>query len=304
MATRLVTCSDLAVDYGDFRALDQVNLDFGNTGVTGLIGVNGAGKTTLIHAMSGLIPRSAGTVSMIEGTNIIGYCPDTPTFEPWLSAPEVLEQSVALTAQPKPDPESIAATLQTVGLGEVGERRVGGFSRGMKQRLGVAAALILKPRLLFLDEPTSALDPVGRDEMLELIEVLGQELHVVFSSHLLGDVQRVADSLVVIHQGQVRYQGLLASFLGGADPVIEIDTDASPQALCNRLSAAGIAAVADPTANRVEVGAEAKADVFALLAEIPDGITAVRVHTTSLQAAFRAEIEDGVSSQSREASHA
>lgn len=285
----LVSCSDLVVDYGDFRALSNVELRFGCEGVTGLIGVNGAGKTTLIHALTGLNPRSAGDLAVLKEHNVMGYCPDTPSFEPWLSAPEVLEQSMALTRQPIATADEIAATLTTVGLGDVGARRVGGFSRGMKQRLGVAAALVLKPKLLFLDEPTSALDPVGREEMLHLIRALGREIHIVFSSHLLDDVERVAQSLVVIHQGSVLYEGSTAGFLSRTKPSVDVLSRDSAQ-LRQDLEDAGIEWSSEGDAGRLSVEPSEKAGLFAVLARDASNVEAVLVERTSLQVAFQAEI--------------
>lgn len=199
--------------FGDFRALDGVDWSVEGTGVVGLIGLNGAGKSTLIRVALGLQSVTAGTVEVPIGLAAVGYCPDTPGFEPWLTAREVLEQSRAIGAARRDRArEPVDAVLATVGLERSGHRRVGGFSRGMLQRLGIAAALVRDPEMLILDEPTSALDPEGRAAVLALIRDLGERMTVVFSSHLLADVEELAEGLLVLHHGRVVFQGSAADF--------------------------------------------------------------------------------------------
>lgn len=194
----LVEIHDLTVRFKDFAALKKVNGKITNRpGVVGLIGPNGAGKTTLIHAIFGQEPVEHGQI-LIDQTAKLAYCPDTPEFEKYLTA------------------------LQQVGLAEHQNRLVGGFSRGMKQRLGIAAANILKPQLLFLDEPTSALDPFGRQAMLGLINEIAQTTTVVISSHLLNDIQQIAERLLVLNRGEMIFSGALTDFIAGTDDSVEI----------------------------------------------------------------------------------
>lgn len=194
----LVEIHDLTVRFKDFAALKKVNGKITNRpGVVGLIGPNGAGKTTLIHAIFGQEPVEHGQI-LIDQTAKLAYCPDTPEFEKYLTA------------------------LQQVGLAEHQNRLVGGFSRGMKQRLGIAAANILKPKLLFLDEPTSALDPFGRQAMLGLINEIAQTTTVVISSHLLNDIQQIAERLLVLNRGEMIFSGALTDFIAGTDDSVEI----------------------------------------------------------------------------------
>src|SRR6266545_3446958 len=148
---------------------------------------------------------AAGTAAG-TGTPGPGPGPDVPEFEPWLSAFEVVDLARYYVA-PELDADAVLRTLHTVGLYEQADRRVGGFSRGMTQRLGLAAALIGDPRLLLLDEPTSALDPAGRAEILDLVAAMRGHRTVIFSSHILGDVQRVADQVGVLRAGRLIYQG-------------------------------------------------------------------------------------------------
>ncbi|MQY24040.1 Vitamin B12 import ATP-binding protein BtuD [Nocardia sp. RB20] len=202
----------MSVRFGDFTALDHIDWTVAGPGVIGLIGLNGAGKTTLIRAVLGLQRVGAGVVRVPIGLGAIGYCPDTPGFEPWLSAREVLEQSLAIGPGRRAGRVSVDATLESVDLARHAHRRAGGFSRGMLQRLGIAAALVRQPEVLILDEPTSALDPEGRAAVLALIRELGERMTVVFSSHLLADVEDLADRLLVLHRGHTVFTGDTATF--------------------------------------------------------------------------------------------
>jgi ABC-2 type transport system ATP-binding protein len=210
-----VTTRGLVRDYGGGAGLHGIDLAVPRTGVYGLVGPNGAGKTTLLSILAGLRRADAGEVLVNVTAGRIAVCPDTPEFEPWLTATEVVRQSYGLVfparrgaAQGGPaDPGRVAAVLAEVGLTDAAKRRVGGFSRGMTQRLGLAVALVLDPELLILDEPTSALDPAGRAELLALIARLADERTVIFSSHILADVERVADYIGVLDHGHLLFQG-------------------------------------------------------------------------------------------------
>jgi ABC-2 type transport system ATP-binding protein len=189
---------------GDVGVLG-VDLNVGGHEVLGLVGPNGAGKTTLISLLCGLIRPDRGSVAV---AGRLALCPDTPQFEPWLTGTEVLRQSHTL-ARPgdRLDAARVARVLHDTGVAAYAERRCGGYSRGMTQRLGIAAALIVDPELLILDEPTSALDPNGRADVLELIRATGRERSVVLSSHALADVQRTTDRIAVMDAGRVLFDG-------------------------------------------------------------------------------------------------
>ena len=187
--------------------LRGVDLTVPARGVYGLVGPNGAGKTTLLSILAGLRRPDSGSVA---STSRVMLCPDTPAFEPWLTAAETVELFAGL------GPRSGTGTsraLDLVGLAAARDRRVGGFSRGMAQRLGLAVVLASGADVLLLDEPTSALDPQGRSDMLDLIAALGREHAVVFSSHILADVQRVADTVGVLRDGRLIYQGPVEELL-------------------------------------------------------------------------------------------
>jgi ABC-2 type transport system ATP-binding protein len=198
--------------FGDTLALDDVDLVVRPGLVFGFLGRNGAGKTTALRILSGLARPTGGTAHVLghdvtRATDVvrarIGFLPDVPGFYPWMTAREYLQfagqlfglDSVTLAARTD-------ALLEMAGLASV-TTRVGGYSRGMKQRLGIAQSLINAPSLLMLDEPTSALDPIGRREVLEMVASLRGRTTVFFSTHILADVERVCDAVAILEQGRV-----------------------------------------------------------------------------------------------------
>ena len=201
----VVATSGLTKDYGGAGLFD-VDLRVPRGSVYGLAGPNGAGKTTLLSLLSAIRRPDRGTINMDIGRNQVAVCPDVPEFDRWLTAAEVVDLARSLVA-PGTGGEAVAAALDTAGLAGSAGRRVGGFSRGMVQRLGLACALVRAPELLILDEPTSALDPAGRAEMLSLVAAMRGHRTVIFSSHILADVQRIADQVGILRDGRLLYQG-------------------------------------------------------------------------------------------------
>lgn len=198
--------------YGDTRALDGVNLTVPQGSVFGFLGPNGAGKTTTLRILTGLANPTTGTAHIL-GHDVtsadndvradIGFLPDVPGFYPWMTAPEFLRFAGGLFGLTGDVLEArVEALLGLAGLTGV-KQKVGGYSRGMKQRLGVAQALINSPKILMLDEPTSALDPIGRKEVLDMLSALAGRTTVFFSTHILSDVERVCDTVAILHKGVV-----------------------------------------------------------------------------------------------------
>ena len=204
----VVTTSVLTRDYGG-TGLFGVDLAVPRGSIYGLVGPNGAGKTTLLSIVSGVRRSDSGTVRLDVPRDKIAVCPDVPEFDGWLTAYEVVDLARALVAgrQREGDSQAIVAALRTAGIADAADRRVAGFSRGMVQRLGLACALVTNPELLILDEPTSALDPAGRAEILNLVAAMRGRKTVIFSSHILADVQRVADQVGILRDGRLLYQG-------------------------------------------------------------------------------------------------
>ena len=200
-----VATFDLTRDYGGTGLFD-VTMHVPPGCVYGLVGPNGAGKTTLLSLLTGMRRADSGTISLTVPRGKIAVCPDVPEFDRWLTAYEVVDLARALI-DAVPDGTAVLHALQSAGLADAADTRVGGFSRGMTQRLGLACALVGEPQLLLLDEPTSALDPAGRADVLDLVGDLRGECTVIFSSHILDDVQRVADQVGVLRDGRLLYQG-------------------------------------------------------------------------------------------------
>lgn len=207
-----IEASRLTKTYGTKRALDAATFAVPEGQVVGFLGPNGAGKTTTLRILLGLACATSGAISVFgedaarAGNAVrsrVGYLPDVPGFPAWMTAPEFLRFAGSLFGLSGATLRArVESLLALAGLTDV-THRIGGFSRGMKQRLGVAQALINAPSLLVLDEPTSALDPLGRKEILTMIEALRGKATVLFSTHLLDDVERVCDSVIVLNQGRV-----------------------------------------------------------------------------------------------------
>ncbi|MBU1251095.1 MAG: ABC transporter ATP-binding protein [Actinobacteria bacterium] len=233
--TAAVEITQLVKTYGRHRALDGLDLRVEEGSVHGFLGANGAGKTTALRILLGLARQTSGGVRVLgqepgsaSVSPRIGYCPDVPGFFSWMTAREVLESSARLFGLPTGTTRRrIDELLELTGLRGV-DARVGGYSRGMRQRLGIAQALINSPALLVLDEPTSALDPLGRRVVLDLLAELRGRTTVLFSTHLLPDVERVCDTVAIIDHGRVLTAGSLAhvrTAFGGVQARIDVDVD-------------------------------------------------------------------------------
>ncbi|MGY1624825.1 ABC transporter ATP-binding protein [Geodermatophilus sp. SYSU D00965] len=220
-ASPAVWCSGLRKRYGRRTAVDGVSFTVGRGEVVGLLGPNGAGKTSVIKMLLGLVRPDAGDVVLLgrpgrdpQSRLRVGYLPELFRYQQWLTAAEVLSLHARLARVPMTADEG-RERLAAVGLdGRAGDR-VGGFSKGMQQRLGLAVALVGRPELVVLDEPTSALDPLGRVDVRDLVLSLkAQGVAVLLNSHLIGEVERVCDRVVILDHGRVAAAGTLAELLG------------------------------------------------------------------------------------------
>jgi ABC-2 type transport system ATP-binding protein len=215
--TAVIETRGLTKTYGAVRALDGLDLSIPRGGVYGVLGPNGAGKSTLFRILLGLIRPTAGEARVMGGSvddvshmRRTGSMIETPRFPPYMTARQVLrwlalEHGAGGSAD-------IPHWLQRVGLTEAADRRVRGFSVGMMQRLGVAAALMSRPELVILDEPTSGMDPPGIQEMRALIRSLATDdgVTVVLASHQLLEVQRVCDRVAILHKGRLVREGAVS----------------------------------------------------------------------------------------------
>lgn len=243
-----VEITHLSKRFGKALALDDISLSVEPGSIFGFLGPNGAGKTTTLRILTGIATPTSGTATVL-GLDVrqaahdvrreIGFLPDVPGFYPWMTARDFLEFAAKLFGlDARARATRIDSLLEMAGLATV-TARIGGYSRGMKQRLGMAQALINAPRLLLLDEPTSALDPIGRREVLEMIASLRGRTTVFFSTHILGDVERVCDTAAILHQGRVVANAPVADLkrrAGAEWIVIEVEGDA--RALSDRVAGA------------------------------------------------------------------
>lgn len=222
--------SELAVEtiglskrFGRRIALADLTLSVVRGEIFGLLGPNGAGKTTAVKALVGLVRPTGGAATVLgrplgdrETRKRIGYLPELFRYQEWLDARDVLDVHARLLGIPtKRRADAIATGLARVGLAPRARERVGTFSKGMQQRLGLAVALLGEPDLLLLDEPTSALDPVGRHDVRKIVEAeRARGATVILNSHLLSEVERVCDRIAVVDCGRVVAQGGIDEFLG------------------------------------------------------------------------------------------
>jgi ABC-2 type transport system ATP-binding protein len=207
----MIRTGDLTRDFGTTRALDHVSMYVSSGSIYGLVGPNGAGKTTILNLLAAVDSPTSGTIQI--DTDRVALLPDTPSFDAWLTGREVVELSLNLGQSASS--LDVDTMLEATGIEHASNKAVGGYSRGMLQRLGIAATLVTQPTLILLDEPASALDPQGRREVLDLITQLRGTATVVFSSHILGDVQEVCDTVGILRSGQMLFEGSLGDLLTG-----------------------------------------------------------------------------------------
>ncbi len=215
----VLTIKNLKKSFGSKEVLRGFDLSVSEHCILGFIGRNGAGKTTTMKAILGLLKPSSGQIHVMgekvhfgqtRTNRYIGYLPDVPEFYSYMTPSEYLNLCGAVSGMNKSDIVTRSKELlEQVGLG--GERRrIKGFSRGMKQRLGIAQALLNQPKLLICDEPTSALDPAGRKEILDILLAVKEQTTVLFSTHILSDVERICTEAAFLNDGKIAMQGTIA----------------------------------------------------------------------------------------------
>lgn len=219
--------------FGEKVVLSDLCLSVPEHSVFGFVGKNGAGKTTAMKMVLGLLPGDGGEI-YVNGEKVtfgqnktnryIGYLPDVPEFYGFMTPKEYLTMCGQITGMAKGEIKNRTEELLTlVGLSKE-NKRIRGFSRGMKQRLGIAQALLNRPKLLICDEPTSALDPIGRKEILDILSAVKGQTTVVFSTHILSDVERICDRVAFLHNGKIARAGTLDEVKGAArSGSVEID---------------------------------------------------------------------------------
>ena len=290
-----VTARGLVKRYGEIVAVDHVDLTVEPGDVFGYLGPNGAGKTTSLRMMLGLIRPSQGSVRLFgrdplaEGAKalagVAGFV-EEPRFYPYLSG----RKNLRLLAD-YDDVDSrtrIEAMLELVDLRDRAKDRVGGYSHGMRQRLGIAASLIRQPRLLLLDEPTTGLDPAGMRDMRELVRRLADEgITVLLSSHLLGEVEDLCNRVAIVRKGRIVYEGALKQLLATASAGYRMRTTEPERARVLCLSQPGIEEVAlDGAELAFKADEDAVATLTIALGQARIGLTGLVPATASLEELF------------------
>ena len=214
----ILTLNNVSKKFGNKQVVKNLSFEVPQNKVYGFIGKNGAGKTTTMKMILGLVKADEGEI-MVNGERVtfgqnttnkyIGYLPDVPEFYGYMTPGEYLKLCGKITGMTDAEIKIRSdELLELVGLGEE-KKRIKGFSRGMKQRLGIAQALLNSPKLLICDEPTSALDPVGRKEILDVLSKVKEQTTVIFSTHILSDVERICDEVAFLHDGNIVLKGSL-----------------------------------------------------------------------------------------------
>ncbi len=287
-----VEIEHLTKRFGAALALDDVSLVVPPGSVFGFLGPNGAGKTTTLRILTGLALPTRGSARVLgqdvrhpthDVRRSIGFLPDVPGFYPWMTARDYMRFAGRLFAlDERTVAERTESLLDMAGLASV-STRIGGFSRGMKQRLGVAQALINAPSLLLLDEPTSALDPIGRREVLEMIASLRGRTTVFFSTHILADVERVCDTAAILHQGRVVAHAPVAELKRrtGTEWIV-VDVEGDARALAERIAGAPWLRTAELAGSSLRV---AVVDLAAAQRAIPQAVAALGLGLRRFEAA-------------------
>lgn len=240
----LLQTNDLSKQYNKEYAIKNVNFSIKDKSCIALIGPNGAGKTTILKTLAGLIKPTTGKISFSNLTadndirSMIGYLPQYPNFPSWMSGREFLIFSGQLANLSREAAEQRTnELLDQLELIDAADKRIKGYSGGMKQRLGIAQAIIHKPKLLMLDEPVSSLDPIGRRYVLTLMEELKKDMSILFSTHILSDAEEISDELILLQKGKIIESGSIESLKNKYQTtMIELEFTGDPIYFKNQLS--------------------------------------------------------------------
>mgnify|MGYP001469325176 FL=1 len=224
----LVTAQDLTKAYNNTNVVENLSFSLQEGKCVALLGPNGAGKTTTLKMLAGFIQPTSGTITFDvqslsdDFRNYVGYLPQFPVFYRWMTGYEFLVYVGELANLSKKEAsEKADELLELVNLKDFKKMRISKYSGGMKQRLGIAQALIHSPKLIILDEPVSALDPIGRREVLNLMRELKKDATILFSTHILNDAEEVSDEIILLNKGKIIEKGNLSE-LNAADDTVTI----------------------------------------------------------------------------------
>jgi ABC-2 type transport system ATP-binding protein len=241
-----IQVSNLCKSFGNFQAVSNISFEIGDNKVVGFLGPNGAGKTTTLRMLVGLSQPSSGEVKIADNQMIFGksdvnknfgYLPEAPSFYNWMTGQEYLGFIYdTFSLDYKKRSTRISELLTLVSLTESKNKRIGSYSNGMKQRLGIAQALVNDPPILILDEPVSALDPIGRRDVLNIINNLKKSKTILFSTHILSDVDKICDEIIVINHGKIIANTPIAELKEkNTGSILEIEFSSNPEKLIAKL---------------------------------------------------------------------
>jgi ABC-2 type transport system ATP-binding protein len=285
-----ITTAGLTKHYPGVQALTDLTLEVPAGSIYGFLGPNGAGKSTTIKLLAGLTRPTRGSAA-VAGIPIeagaayrreVGYLAQEPRFYDWMTGRETLGFVSSLyPPEQRANADAVRSTLARVGLADAADRRTSEYSGGMRQRLGIAQALIGRPSVLLLDEPVSSLDPIGRREVLELMAELKGETTVFYSTHILEDVQRVSDHVAILDQGR------LVRAESTADLLASFDRDQLRVVLGGAVDATAVAMASLPGVTGVEL-AERTGDIRNFVVHVdPAAAPAVQAAITAFAAEHR-----------------
>lgn len=294
---KLMEVQSLTKSFGKHVAVNDLSFSIEEGHCVALLGANGAGKTTTLEMLASLQKPTKGSVSFLgvekkDFREDIGYLPQYPVFFSWMNAVEYLVLMGELSGMSKAKATARAdELLELLGIADAKKRKIGGYSGGMKQRLGIAQALIHEPKLLMLDEPVSALDPVGRREILELMKLLKETTTILFSTHILHDAEEVCDDVIMIHKGELAVSGSLSELRKKhQEDVIVIAADENLETWAGSIESWDVVSKVISTNHKIEIYvksvAEARTQLLAEINEKQLPITNFSVGRTSLEDLF------------------
>lgn len=293
---------NLKKSYGSIEVLKGISFEIKKGTIYGFLGPNGAGKTTTMNVLSGLIGFNSGEI-IIDGMELkknkrellkkVGYLPQNPVFYGYMTAIEYLSFIGRINnMNDKEIRERSEKLINIVGLSDAAKRKTGGYSGGMKQRFGIAAALFKNPEIVFLDEPTSALDPEGRMEVLEFIKSLKKEGITVFlSTHILNDIERICDEVSILDKGEILVSDNLENLKNKyIQPIFDIEFETNPGEIRERLTRIGWIKNIKSKDNRLSVYVSdidaAKSNLLRLMVDGNNPVTSFNLRKSNLEDIF------------------
>src|SRR4051812_29288498 len=294
---KLLEVNSLTKSFDKQTAVNDLSFSIEEGRCVALIGPNGAGKTTTLEMLAGLLNPTNGSIAFLGNKTAdyraqIGYLPQQPVFFPWMNGLEFLLFTGQLFGIPKTKVTKRAnELLELVGIDDAKKRKIGGYSGGMKQRLGIAQALIHEPKLLMLDEPVSALDPVGRREILEMMKMLKGKMTILFSTHILHDAEEVCNDVIMINKGTLAITGSLEELRKKhQENVIVIEANENLESWSRSIEEWDVVSKVDKNKGIIKISMKdvplARSQLFAEIAEKKLPITSLTVGQTTLEDLF------------------